>query len=46
MMETLSPALAWVVASLTVPQQFAQVMQQSVQAVNAACKREITTIDK
>jgi hypothetical protein len=44
--ELLSPTLAWMVASLTMPQQFAAIMQESIARVNEQCKRQITEIAK
>lgn len=44
--ETLSPSLAWTVASLTVPQQYAAIMQQAAQHVNETSKRSVVEIDK
>lgn len=41
-----SPALAWVVASLTMPQQYATIMRQSVERVNEQCQRKTVEIDK
>lgn len=44
--ETLSPAIAWIVASLTMPAQFAAIMQESVLRVNERCRRTVVEIDK
>lgn len=44
--QTLSSALAWTVASLTVPQQYAVIMQQAITNVNETTKRKTVEIDK
>lgn len=43
---TLSPALAGMVAQLTMPQQYAKIVQATVLAMNTKCPRTNHLIDK
>lgn len=44
--ENQSPALAWLAASLAMPQFFNQEMQKHVATVNQASKSQVNEIDK
>lgn len=44
--ENQSPALAWLAASLAMPNFFNQEMQRHIDVVNQQAAGEITTIDK
>lgn len=44
--ETLSPAIAAMVAQLVIPHQYAKFVEVTVQSLNSQCKSSVQRIDK